>query len=68
MKAYGEITLTIINDGKDGTSPVFVSVGNESQNIPCLDGTVLNPLLINIPFSGYRGTEKCSCAAAMTSL
>lgn len=68
MKAYGEITLTIINDGKDGTSPVFVSVGNESQNIPCLDGAVLNPLLINIPFSGYRGTEKCSCAATIGAL
>ena len=38
MEGFAEITLSVINDG---TSPVFVSIGNESQNIPCTnDGLV----------------------------
>lgn len=69
MKAYGEITLTVINDGSDGTSPYFISVGNESQNIPCgNDGLVSTNLLIEIPFVGYHGVQRIGCVATISSL
>lgn len=63
MEGFAEITLSVINDG---TSPVFVSVGNESQNIPCSNnGLVLDQILIEIPFGGYIGTERCNCTASV---
>ena len=66
MEGFAEITLSVINDGIDGTSPVFVSIGNESQNIPCSnDGLVLDNILIEIPFGGYTGTERCECSASI---
>ena len=69
MKAYGEITLTVINDGLDGTSPYFISVGNESQNIPCgNDGLASTNFLIEIPFVGYHGVQKIGCVATISSL
>ena len=69
LKAYGEITLSIVNDGENGTSPYFVSVGNESQNIPCKnDGITSTNLLINIPFAGYHGTNRTECSATIGSL
>lgn len=69
MKAYGEITLTVINDGSDGTSPYFISVGNESQNIPCgNDGLASTNFLIEIPFVGYHGMQRIGCVATISSL
>ena len=69
MKAYGEITLTVINDGSDGTSPYFISVGNESQNIPCgNDGLASTNFLIEIPFVGYHGVQRIGCVATISSL
>lgn len=63
MEGFAEITLSVINDG---TSPVFVSIGNESQNIPCTnDGLVLDQILIEVPFGGYIGTERCECIASI---
>lgn len=63
MEGFAEITLSVINDG---TSPAFVSIGNESQNIPCTnDGLVLDQILIEIPFGGYIGTERCECIASI---
>lgn len=69
MKAYGEITLTVVNDGANGTSPYFVSVGNESQNIPCgNDGLASDNFLIEIPFAGYQGVQRIECIATVSSL
>lgn len=69
MKAYGEITLTVINDGANGTSPYFISVGNESQNIPCgNDGLASTNFLIEIPFAGYQGVQRIECIVTVGSL
>ena len=56
------------DDGADGTSPVFVSVGNDSQNIPCdSSGKTLTAMIIHIPFKGYKGTTECPCTATVMS-
>ena len=72
IRAYGEITLSITNDGKDGingTSPYFVSVENESQNIPCTsEGKTYSDLLITIPFSGWQGTTMTACSVSVGTL
>ena len=69
MKAYGEITLTVINDGANGTSPYFISIGNESQNIPCgNDGLASTNFLIEIPFAGYQGVQRIECIVTVGSL
>lgn len=48
--------------GEKGDSPVFVSVGNDSQNIPCdSSGKTLTQTVITIPFGGYKGTDRCEC-------
>lgn len=69
MKAYGQITLTYVSDGKPGAqgqAALNVSVANESQNIPCTnDGLTLENFLINIPFVGYEGFEKTDCTATV---
>ena len=69
LKAVGEITLTVVNDGENGTSPFFVSVGNESQNIPCdNNGLVLENMLITIPFGGYSGINRVECNVTVDSM
>lgn len=69
LKAVGEITLTVVNDGENGTSPFFVSVGNESQNIPCdNNGLVLESMLITIPFGGYSGINRVECNVTVDSM
>ena len=69
LRAYGEITIAQIDDGENGTSPYFVSVGNESQNIPCTNSglTSIN-MLIEIPFEGYLGLERTDCSVAVGAL
>ena len=62
MKAYGQITLTVVNDGeqgKPGTPALNVVVANESQSIPCTNaGLVSKQMLLEIPFTGYEGFTK----------
>lgn len=54
--------------GEKGDSPVFVSVGNDSQNIPCdSSGKTLTAMIIHIPFKGYKGTTECPCTATVMS-
>ena len=65
MKAYGQITLTVVNDGeqgKPGTPALNVVVANESQSIPCTNaGLVSKQMLLEIPFTGYEGFTKIAC-------
>ena len=72
MKAYGQISLSVINDGKpgaSGTPALNVSVGNESQNIPCNnDGLVLKGFTIEIPYVAYIGFDRANCTASVGTL
>lgn len=63
MEGFAEITMSVINDG---TSPVFVSIGNESQNIPCTNnGYTSISMLIEIPFVGYVGLTQTPCTVSV---
>lgn len=72
MKAYGQITLTVVNDGeqgKPGTPALNVVVANESQSIPCTNaGLVSKQMLLEIPFIGYEGFTKIACEVTVGEL
>ena len=65
MKAYGQITLSVVNDGEQGlpgTPALNVVIANEAQSIPCTNsGLVSKQLLLEIPFAGYEGFQKVAC-------
>lgn len=55
--------------GNPGESAMNVSIGNESQNIPCTyDGYVLDDMLIEISFIGYYGLSKTDCNVTVGAL
>ena len=55
--------------GNHGESAINVSIGNESQNIPCTyDGYVLDDMLIEISFIGYYGLSKTDCNVTVGTL
>ena len=62
MKAFGQITLSVVNDGEQGlpgTPAINVVIANEAQSIPCTNsGIVSKQLLLEIPFSDMRGLIK----------
>lgn len=72
MKAYGQITLTVVNDGEQGnpgTPALNVVVANESQSIPCTNaGLVSKQMLLEIPFTGYEGLTKIACEVTVGEL
>lgn len=72
MKAYGQITLSVVNDGeqgKPGTPALNVVVANESQSIPCTNaGLVSKQMLLEIPFTGYEGFTKIACEVTVGEL
>lgn len=52
--------------GSVGQSALNVSLGNESQNIPCnSEGVTLESFLIEIPFAAYEGFNKIACTASV---
>ena len=52
--------------GSVGQSALNVSLGNESQNIPCnSEGVTLENFLIEIPFAAYEGFNKVACTASV---
>ena len=52
--------------GSAGQSALNVSLGNESQNIPCnSEGVTLESFLIEIPFAAYEGFNKVACTASV---
>ena len=52
--------------GSVGQPAINVSLGNESQNIPCnSDGITLESFLIEIPFAAYEGFNKVACIASV---
>lgn len=56
-------------DGQDGNGALNVSVGNESQNIPCdKNGNVAFAFDINIPFAGYKGLARSACTVSVGTL
>lgn len=55
--------------GETGEGSVTVVIGNESQNIPCTEtGIASSAFLINIPFAGYKGTNRVACTASVGTL
>lgn len=61
-------TITELDTKIDENAPVFVSVGNDSQNIPCdSSGKTLTAMIIHIPFKGYKGITECPCTATVMS-
>lgn len=55
--------------GNPGESAINVSIGNESQHIPCTyDGYVLDDMLIEISFTGYYGLSKTDCNVTVGTL
>ena len=69
MKAFGQITLSVVNDGEQGlpgTPAINVVIANEAQSIPCTNsGIVSKQLLLEIPFSGYEGFDKVACEVSV---
>lgn len=54
-------TITKIRDGQTGTSPINIVLGNVADVIPCdVDGKLKTDLIINIPFTAYKGTSQIS--------
>lgn len=52
--------------GSVGQPALNVSLGNESQNIPCnSEGVTLERFLIEIPFAAYEGFNKVACTASV---
>ena len=52
--------------GSVGQPALNVSLGNESQNIPCnSEGVTLESFLIEIPFAAYEGFNKVACTASV---
>lgn len=72
MKAFGQITLSVVNDGEQGlpgTPAINVVIANEAQSIPCTNsGIVSKQLLLEIPFSGYEGFDKVACEVTVGEL
>ena len=58
--SYTEMKTTIseLGDKLDNVSTYNIILGNEYQNIPCVNGFAKNQLLIEIPFAGYLGTTQ----------
>ena len=58
-------TVPVLKDGSDGTdgsSPISLFLGNESQLIPCTsEGIVEETIRFNIPFYCYKGTKMYPC-------
>lgn len=52
--------------GSSGQPALNISLGNESQNIPCnSEGVTLESFLIEIPFAAYEGFNKVACTASV---
>lgn len=52
--------------GSVGQPALNISLGNESQNIPCnSEGITLESFLIEIPFAAYEGFNKVACTASV---
>lgn len=52
--------------GSVGQPALNISLGNESQNIPCnSEGVTLESFLIEIPFAAYEGFNKVACTASV---
>ena len=59
-------TVTQGVPGSVGQSALNISLGNESQNIPCnSEGVTLESFLIEIPFAAYEGFNKVACTASV---
>ena len=55
--------------GLQGIGALNIVVENESQMIPCTnEGTVLDDILLTIPFSAYKGFDRISCSAIVGPL
>ena len=69
MIFYKDMSWNTVSQGAPGSvgQPALnVSLGNESQNIPCnSEGVTLENFLIEIPFAAYEGFNKVACTASV---
>lgn len=62
-------TITKIRDGQTGTSPINIVLGNVADVIPCdVDGKLKTDLIINIPFTAYKGTSQISTTITKSNI
>ena len=68
---YDTQTVPLLKDGvegKDGSSPISIFLGNEAQLIPCTsEGLVQETISFTIPFYCYKGTAMYTCNYAVGS-
>lgn len=68
---YDSQTIPLLKDGvegKDGSSPISIFLGNEAQLIPCTsEGVVQETISFTIPFYCYKGTAMYTCNYAVGS-
>lgn len=69
MIFYKDMSWNTVSQGAPGSvgQPALnISLGNESQNIPCnSEGVTLESFLIEIPFAAYEGFNKVACTASV---
>lgn len=69
MIFYKDMSWNTVSQGVPGSvgQPALnISLGNESQNIPCnSEGVTLENFLIEIPFAAYEGFNKVACTASV---
>ena len=69
MIFYKDMSWNTVSQGAPGLvgQPALnISLGNESQNIPCnSEGVTLESFLIEIPFAAYEGFNKVACTASV---
>ena len=69
MTFYKDMSWNTVTQGVPGSigQPALnISLGNESQNIPCnSEGVTLESFLIEIPFAAYEGFNKVACTASV---
>lgn len=69
MIFYKDMSWNTVTQGVPGSAgqpALNISLGNESQNIPCnSEGVTLESFLIEIPFAAYEGFNKVACTASV---
>lgn len=68
--SYTEMQTTITELGEkiENTSAYSIILGNEYQNIPCVNGFAKEQMIIEIPFVGYLGTTQVDTNAILGML
>ena len=62
-------SIIVTSDGQSGSSPINIVLGNVADVIPCdVDGKLKTDLIINIPFTAYKGTSQISATITKSNI